>query len=108
MQVFGTFSEVAGLPSKVGGAYKVPDVTMKRGVVESSSLSEWISAARTNGPAAARDVQVTQRGEGNATVAVWRLVNATTKSFNGSAPGSRGGDLALEELVLSAQQIEKT
>jgi phage tail-like protein len=66
-QVFGGFSEVAGRqiqitpaeyragqeavnhPEKIQTIQKVSDVTLKRGVVDSSQLWGWIQAARTQG-----------------------------------------------------------
>jgi phage tail-like protein len=86
--------------------HNVGDVTLKRGIVDSSSLNQWIDAARTNAPSAKRNVSVTQRDESQSTVATWKLVNALPKSFNGPTLGRSTGDIALEELVLSAERIE--
>jgi len=102
----GGFQEVTGLPIRVTGMHKVGDVTLTRGIVDSSSLNQWIDSARTNAPSAKRNVSVTQRDESQSTVATWKLVNALPKSFNGPTLGRSTGDIALEELVLSAEKIE--
>ena len=104
--LLGGFQEVTGLPIRVAGMHNVGDVTLKRGIVDSSSLNQWIDAARTNAPSAKRNVSVTQRDESQSTVATWKLVNALPKSFNGPTLGRSTGDIALEELVLSAERIE--
>ena len=67
---FGGFSDVSGLGTeitvaeyrngndkenhvrKVPGVHKVGDVTLKRGIVDSKTLFDWIDETRTNGPAA--------------------------------------------------------
>ena len=40
---------------KVPGLHKVGDVTLKRGIVNSKSLFDWIKQTRTDGPAGAED-----------------------------------------------------
>ena len=76
-KLLGGFSDVSGLETdihiseyrdgneaephvrKIPGSHKVGDVTLKRGVVNSSDLWDWITATRTTGVAAQRDVVIT-------------------------------------------------
>src|SRR3954454_16897796 len=77
----GGFSDVSGLGTemtvaeyrtgnqkenhvrKVPGVHKVSDVTLKRGIVNSADLWDWISQVRTTGIKAQRDVVITLRDE---------------------------------------------
>src|SRR5262245_33340521 len=76
-EAFGGFSDVSGLGSevtiaeyrngndlenhvrKVPGVHKVSDVTLKRGIINSKSLWEWMRETRTTGVNAQKNVSVT-------------------------------------------------
>jgi phage tail-like protein len=121
----GGFSDVSGLNTeltiaeyragndlenhvrKVAGVHKVGDVTLKRGVVDSTALWGWISQARTEGPAAKRDVTVTLKDESNVAVQTWVLTRVLPMKYTGPTFAAKGGsDVAIEELVLSVEKIE--
>src|SRR5690348_2109362 len=87
----GGFSDVSGLETdihiseyrngnevephvrKIPGSHKVGDVTLKRGVVNSSDLWAWITAARTGGVTAQRNVVITLRDEAGKPIQQWKL-----------------------------------
>jgi phage tail-like protein len=121
----GGFSDVSGLETdihlseyrngneanphvrKIPGSHKVGDVTLKRGVVNSMDLWAWIRAARTQGVAAQRDVVITLRDESGLPVQQWKLTNVIPMKYTGpTLAGKGGGDVAMEELVLSAEGYE--
>src|SRR5580704_7726600 len=123
----GGFSEVAGIKTelhlseyrdgndkkphvhKYAGMHTCADVTLKRGVVDSSDLWDWITAARTTGADAQRDVTITLRDEANNPVQIFKLYCVTPKGY--TTPPLKGagtGDLAIEELVLAPEDIEIT
>lgn len=121
----GGFSDVSGLTteihiseyrdgnqkesavSKFPGSYKVGDVTLKRGVVDSSDLWKWLTDTRTNGYQAQKDVIVTLRDEAGHNVQTWTLRAAVPMKYTGpTLAGKGGGEVAMEELVLSAQGFE--
>jgi phage tail-like protein len=123
--LLGGFSEVSGLSTelhiseyrdgnetashvrKLPGSQKVSDPTFKRGVVDSSDLWSWFEQARTTGVLAQRDVLVTLRDEANNPVQSWKLRNTVPIKYTGpSLVGKGGGDVAMEELVLSAEAFE--
>lgn len=121
--VAGGFSDVSGLVTemtvaeyrngndaenhvrKIPGVHKVGDVTLKRGLVGSAELFEWIKATRTDGFKAKRTVVIHLQDEArNGPVATWRLQGAMPLKYTGpTLAGKGGGDVAMEELVLSCE-----
>jgi phage tail-like protein len=92
---------------KIPGIHKVSDVTLKRGVVNSADLWEWIDATRRTGVAAQRDVVVTLRDEAGNDVQSWLLRSVVPMKYTGPSLAAKGGgDVAMEELVLAAEAID--
>lgn len=120
----GGFSDVSGLTTelvvseyrngnekenhvrKVPGLHKVGDVTLKRGIVNSDDLWEWIKQARDNGVDAQKDVVITLLDEARQPVETWKLRGVVPMKYTGPTLAAKGGDIAMEELVLSAQAFE--
>ncbi|MBS1874267.1 MAG: phage tail protein [Acidobacteria bacterium] len=121
-EAFGGFSDVSGLQTeitvseyragnfaenhvvKVQGVHKVGDVTLKRGVVNSQSLWAWINDTRTLGPDAKKDVSITLRDEAGKPVQTWTLQRVIPLKYTAPTLAAKGGgDVAMEELVLSAE-----
>ena len=124
-QPLGGFSDVSGLNTeitvaeyrngndkenhvrKVPGIHKVGDVTLKRGLVNSKDIWDWISATRTTGYAAKRAVVITLRDEAGTPVQKWKLGGVLPLKYTGPTLAAKGGgDVAMEELVLSSESIE--
>ena len=124
-QPLGGFSDVSGLETdihiseyrdgnekephvrKIPGSHKVGDVTLMRGVVDSSDLWAWIMNARTNGVDAQRDVTITLLDEAGKPIQKWKLRGVVPMKYTGpTLAGKGGGDVAMEELVLSAEAYE--
>ena len=124
-QPLGGFSDVSGLSTeitmaeyrngndrpnhvrKVPGIHKVADVTLKRGVVNSSDLWAWISQTQTQGIAAKRNVVITLRDEAGNPVQKWVLSGVAPMKYTGPTLAAKGGgDVAMEELVLSSESME--
>ncbi len=122
--VVGGFSEVSGLGveisysdyrngnEKVNSARKIPnthkldDVTLKRGVVGSDDLFQWIKGVR-NGTADPRDVSITLMDEARNAVATFRLHRAQPKKWSGPTLAAKGGgEVAMEELHFVHEGIE--
>ena len=123
----GGFSDVVGLPTKIQisefgvgspsgsdhrkgpGLHSVGDVTLKRGVVESAELWNWLAQVREGGTAAQRDVVLTLRDEAGSAVQNWSLRNAVPTKYTGPVLTGKGsGEIAIEELVLSVERIESS
>lgn len=124
-EVFGGFSDVSGIGTevtiaeyrngnekenhvrKVAGIHKVSDVTLKRGILNSKSLFDWIQQTRTQGPAAQRNVTITLLDEAHAPVQTWVLRGVVPMKYTGpTLAGKGGGDVAMEEVALSAEAME--
>jgi phage tail-like protein len=124
-KLLGGFSDVSGLETdihvseyrdgnevqphvrKIPGSHKVGDVTLKRGVVDSSDLWDWITQTRTTGVKAQRDVIITLRDEASNPVQKFILRNAVPMKYTGPTLAGKGaGEVAMEELVLSVEGFE--
>lgn len=95
-------------PIKVTGTYKVPDVTLKRGVIgDLSTLYDWINEVRGGSQTALRTVTIELRSEDNTTtVQAWKLTNARPTKYTGPSLSGKGTDVAIEELVLASERID--
>ena len=94
---------------KIPGVHKVSDVTLKRGIVKSEDLWQWIDDVRRNGVAAKRTVVITLRDEAGTPVEAWTLNSVVPLKYTGPTLAAKGGgDVAMEELVLSSEGLEFT
>ncbi len=94
-------------PMKVTGSYKVPDVTLKRGLIGHLDLYEWLDAIRNGAQDQLKNVTIMLMSEDRETVAMeWRLINARPTKYTGPSLNGKGTDVAVEELVLASERIE--
>jgi len=95
---------------KVVGMHKVPDVTLKRGIVNSSDLWGWVKDTQKNAsPDPKTNVSITLRDEEGADVQTWELIGVVPMKYTGPTLAAKGGgDVAMEELVLSAEGMNLT
>lgn len=91
---------------KIPLMHKVGDVTLKRGVVDSNEFFTWIKQTREVGYKAKRDVVITLKDETGAPVRKWKLQSVIPLKYTGPTLAGKGGDMAMEELVLSAEGME--
>ncbi len=101
----GNYQENA--PLKVNTTYKVPDVTLKRGVIGRLDLYEWVDLVREGTADQLKTVTIKLMAEDRNTEAVqWKLIGARPMKYTGPSLNGKGTDLAIEELVLAAERIE--
>lgn len=96
-------------PMKVTGTYKVPDVTLKRGVVgELESLYNWLDGVRNGRQDMLREVTIMLLDEArsDAPVQTWRLRGARPIKYTGPNLSGKATDVAIEELVLACERID--
>lgn len=124
--VEGGFSEVSGLGTeitvaeyrngndarnvvtKVPGMFKVTDVTLKRGVVNSAAVFRMFKDLQDGKVETAKQsVTVTLMDEtGSNAVQKWILIDAFPIKYTGPTLSAKGGgDVAMEELTLSVGDI---
>lgn len=120
----GGFSDVSGLGTeltiaeyrngndrennvrKIPMLHKVSDVTLKRGVINSSDLWEWIDLTHRTGIAAQREVTIILTDEAGMPVQKWTLRGCVPMKYVGpTLAGKGGGDVAMEELTLSIESF---
>lgn len=92
---------------KIPNINKVSDVTLKRGIIKSQDLWDWINLTRREGWTAQRNVIITLMDEANINIVQsWTLQNTVPIKYTGPSLNAKGGsDVAMEELVLSAEGI---
>ncbi len=91
---------------KIPNTHKLDDVTLKRGLVGSTDLFEWLKTVR-DGTADARQVTITLLDEARNPVATWRLRRAQPKKWTAPTLAAKGGgEVAMEELHLVHEGIE--
>lgn len=94
-------------PIKVTGTYKVPDVTLKRGLMGYLDLYNWLDEIRNGNQTDLRTVKIDLLSEDRASVAMsWKLIKARPIKYTGPSLNGKGTDVAVEELVLAAHRIE--
>ena len=103
-------NEKENRPRKINTMYKVPDVTLKRGVIKADNLWSWVEKVRNGKQAESlEDVVIELRDESGENVAVsWALTNARPLSYTGPTLSGTGTEVAVEELVLACEDIDMT
>jgi phage tail-like protein len=91
--------------NKISGLHKVNDVTLKRGIIDSSDFWGWIDDVRTRSVASQRDVEITMNDEAGQPVQKWTLRGCVPLKYAGPTLAGKGGDIAMEELTLSAEGL---
>ncbi len=101
-------NEQDNAPRKINGMYKVPDVTLKRGVIGTLDLIEWLNQVRSGAQDdALRNVTIELLSEDRSSVAMtWRLTNARPMKYTGPTLTGTGTDVAVAELVLACERID--
>jgi phage tail-like protein len=99
-------NEPINAPRKINGLFKVPDVTLKRGVIGTTEIYGWVNSVRNGDQTDLRDVTIKLLSEDRAATAVtWTLRNARPMKYTGPSLNGKGNEVAVEELVLSCEDI---
>jgi phage tail-like protein len=80
---------------KLTGLTRVHDVTLRRGIIGSLDLYEWLDQIRNGSQAAVRTV-----------VETWRLLRARIVKHTSGPFNARCSDVAMEELTLAYERLE--
>ena len=94
-------------PRKLTGLGRVGDVTLRRGVIGSLTLYQWMDQVRNGDPAALRTVVIRLMSEDHsAVVMTWKLLRARIIKYTSGPLNAKGTDVAMEELTLAYERLE--
>lgn len=126
-EVHGGFSEISGMnievtyadyregtdaenhARKIPTIYKQGDVTLKRGLLGSLDVFQWVDQVRRGDQNAEATVVIELLSEDHSqTVATWTLTGARPSKWTGPSLSAKGTDVAMEELVLVCEKLTYT
>jgi len=92
---------------KVTGLNKSTDVTLKRGVIGSLNLYNWLNEIRNGNQNAMRTVTIHLQNEDHTQIVqTWKLLRARIIKHSSGPMNAKGTDVAMEELVLAYERLE--
>ena len=94
-------------PMKLTGLQRVADVTLKRGIIGSLALYQWLDQIRNGDQSALRTVVIQLQNEDHtAVVQTWKLLRARIVKHTSGPFNAKGTDVAIEEIVLAYERLE--
>jgi phage tail-like protein len=92
---------------KLTGLQKVADVTLKRGIIGSLGLYQWLDQIRNGDQAALRTVTIQLQSEDHTEIVMaWKLLRARIVKHVSGPLNAKGTDVAMEELTLAYERLE--
>jgi phage tail-like protein len=92
---------------KLAGLARFSDVTLRRGIIGSLDLYEWLDQIGNGDQGAVRTVTIQLQNEDHtAVVLTWRLLRARIVKHVSGPFNARGTDVAMEELTLAYERLE--
>jgi phage tail-like protein len=92
---------------KITGLNKSTDVTLKRGVIGSLNLYQWLNEIRNGDQNATRTVVIQLQNEDHSQVVqTWKLMRARIIKHVSGPLNAKGTDVAMEEMTLSYERLE--
>jgi phage tail-like protein len=92
---------------KITGLNKATDVTLKRGIIGSLSLYQWLNDIRNGNQNALRTVTVQLQNEDHTEVVqTWKLLRARIIKHSSGPFNARSNEVAIEEIVLAYEWLE--
>jgi phage tail-like protein len=92
---------------KLTGLAHAQDVTLKRGIIGSLDLYQWLNQIRNGDQNALRNVTIQLQNEDHTAVALtWKLHRARIVKHVSGPLNAKGCDVAMEELTLAYERLE--
>ena len=92
---------------KITGLNKATDVTLKRGVIGSLDLYQWLNDIRNGSQTAIRNVVVHLQSEDHTSIVqTWKLMRARIIKHISGPMNAKGTDVAMEELTIAYERLE--
>jgi phage tail-like protein len=103
---YRTGNMVENSVQKITGINKATDVTLKRGVVGSLDLYQWLDQIRNGDQGALRTVTIQLQSEDHTTVVqTWKLLRARIIKHVSGPLNAKGTDVAMEELTVAYERL---
>lgn len=92
---------------KITGPAKYADITLKRGLIGTLDLYQWLSAIRDGDQHAFRNVRIQLQNEDHTQVVLtWKLLRARIVKYSCGPLNAKGKDVTIEELTLAYERLE--
>jgi phage tail-like protein len=92
---------------KLPGLHRVGDVTLKRGIIGSLDLYQWIDQVRNGDVGAVRNVTIQLQSEDHTQIVqTWKLLRARIVKHVSGPLNAKATDVAMEELTLAYERLE--
>ena len=92
---------------KITGLNKATDVMLKRGVIGSLNLYQWLDDIRNGNQNALRNVVIHLQNEDHTAIVItWKLMRARIIKHVSGPMNAKGTDVAMEELTLAYERLE--
>ena len=92
---------------KITGLNKAADVTLKRGVIGSLNLYQWLDDIRNGNQNALRNVTIHLQSEDHSTIVqTWKLLRARVIGLKWGPLQAKSKDVAVEYVVLACERLE--
>ena len=92
---------------KLTGLNRAADLTLKRGIIGSLDLYQWLDDIRNGNQNALRTVTIRLQNEDHSDIVqTWKLLRARIIKHTSGPFNAKGSDVAIEELVLAYERLE--
>ena len=93
--------------TKINGINKSVDVILKRGVISTPDLNQWLDEIRNGDKKSFRTVTIQLQDKDRASIVqTWKLRRARITKHTAGPLNAKGTDVAIEELVLAYEGLE--
>ncbi len=94
-------------PIKLAGLNRVGNITLKRGLMGTLGLYQWLNEVRDGSNNGLRTVTISLQTEDHtAAVVQWRLINARIVKHTSGPLNARGLEVAMEEIEIACERLE--
>jgi len=91
---------------KVTGLSRALDVTLRRGVIGSLNLFQWLDQVRNGDQGAVHQARIQLLAEDRSVAVTWHLVGARIVKYVAGPLNAKGTGVAMEELTLAYERLE--
>lgn len=98
-------NSVSESPIKIPGLTKFSPVTLKRGLIGSLDLFEWIEETAHTGRGSQRDVRIHLLGDERQPVITWKLRNAWISNYSFGDLNASSNEVAIEIIELQHEGL---